>query len=68
MRDSSRPCCSIALSGSPKEPNWLYELKLDGYRALALESEGRLQLRSRNDKDFNASYPGFVEALASMPW
>jgi len=51
----------------PEGPNWLYELKLDGYRALAIKSGGKVQLRSRNDKDFNARYPGLVEALGSMP-
>jgi DNA ligase D-like protein (predicted ligase) len=51
----------------PEGPDWLYELKLDGYRALAVKSGGRVQLRSRNDKDFNARYPALVEALASMP-
>ena len=51
----------------PEGPNWLYELKLDGYRAMALKSGGRVQLRSRNDNDFNARYPGLVKALGSMP-
>jgi ATP-dependent DNA ligase len=51
----------------PESPNWLYELKLDGYRAMAVKSGGKVQLRSRNDKDFNARYPGLMEALGSMP-
>jgi ATP-dependent DNA ligase len=51
----------------PEGPNWLYELKLDGYRALAVKSGGRVQLRSRNDKGFNARYPILVKALGSMP-
>src|SRR5579863_4894111 len=51
----------------PEGPEWLMELKLDGYRALAIKSVGRVQLRSRNDNDFNSRYPGIVKALASMP-
>jgi DNA ligase D-like protein (predicted ligase) len=44
---------------------WLYELKLDGYRAEAIKTGG--QLRSRNEKDFNAKYPAIVKALAALP-
>jgi DNA ligase D-like protein (predicted ligase) len=51
----------------PEGIEWLYELKLDGYRALALKSGGRVQLRSRNDYDFTARYPSLVKALGSMP-
>ena len=51
----------------PEGPDWLYELKLDGYRALAIKSGGKVRLRSRNDKGFNARYPRLVEALGSMP-
>jgi bifunctional non-homologous end joining protein LigD len=48
----------------PEGPGWLHELKFDGYRALAIKTGGRLQLRSRNDKDFSARYPGILKALA----
>jgi len=51
----------------PEGPDWLYELKLDGYRVIAIKSGGNVQLRSRNDKDFNARYLALVEALGSMP-
>jgi DNA ligase D-like protein (predicted ligase) len=51
----------------PDDPNWLLELKLDGYRALAFKTDGRVHLRSRNDNDFNGHYPGIVQALESMP-
>src|SRR4051812_33719217 len=51
----------------PEGSDWLYELKLDGYRALALKTRGKVQLRSRNDKDFAATYPHIVKALAPLP-
>src|SRR6202050_680795 len=51
----------------PEGADWLTELKLDGYRALAFKTGGKVQLRSRNDNDFNGRYPGIVKALAAMP-
>src|ERR1700681_2080059 len=51
----------------PEGVEWLVELKLDGYRALAIKSGGKVRLRSRNDNDFNARYPAIVKALAAMP-
>ena len=46
---------------------WQYELKFDGYRAVAFKSGGSVFLRSRNDRDFNAKYPSIVRALAGLP-
>src|SRR5580704_4607478 len=51
----------------PEGPNWLVELKLDGYRSLAIKTGGKVRLRSRNDKDFTARYSSLVKALSPMP-
>ena len=51
----------------PEGATWQFEIKLDGYRAIAFKSGGRVQLRSRNDKDFGGKYPAIVKALAAMP-
>jgi len=51
----------------PAGEQWLYELKLDGYRAVAFKRNGGVHLRSRNDKNFNGSYPAVVAALARLP-
>ena len=44
-----------------------YEIKWDGFRAIALKTGGSVHLRSRNDKDFSGKYPAIVKALAGMP-
>jgi DNA ligase D-like protein (predicted ligase) len=51
----------------PSGDQWFYELKLDGYRAIAFKRNGAIHLRSRNDNDFNARYPAVVGALATLP-
>jgi bifunctional non-homologous end joining protein LigD len=60
------PMLLLPTAALPVGPAWSYELKLDGYRALAVKTEGKVRLRSRNDKDFNARYPGIVRGLANL--
>jgi bifunctional non-homologous end joining protein LigD len=52
----------------PDEPaRWEYQLKLDGYRAVAFRTNDRIHLRSRNDNDFSTRYPSVVRGLARLP-
>ena len=60
------PMLLQCVSSLPEGPEWSYEIKLDGYRALAIKASGKVLLRSRNDKDFNSKYPGIAKALAPL--
>jgi ATP-dependent DNA ligase len=46
--------------------NWLYEVKFDGYRALAFKSGKETRLVSRNQKDFT-KFPQLDDALKTLP-
>jgi bifunctional non-homologous end joining protein LigD len=46
----------------PEGDGWLYEVKWDGYRALLIKDGDHVQLRSRNDKNLTAMYPGIAAA------
>ena len=51
----------------PEGESWLYELKLDGYRAIASKKKGKVHLWSRNENDFAARCPAIAKALTSLP-
>jgi bifunctional non-homologous end joining protein LigD len=60
------PMLLLPTNSLPTGANWLYELKLDGYRALGIKSGGKIALRSRNDNDFTQRYAGISRALAAL--
>ena len=45
------------------EQNWIYEIKWDGYRALAYLKKGTVEIRSRNNKSFNEKFYPVYDAL-----
>ena len=51
----------------PEGLEWSYEIKFDGYRALAIKTSDKVQLRSRNDNDFSERYPRITAAVAALP-
>jgi bifunctional non-homologous end joining protein LigD len=58
------PMKALAVEQLP-EGDWLYEIKHDGYRALAFKDGENVRLVSRNKKAFD--YPQLVDALRKLP-
>jgi len=51
----------------PKGDHWIYELKFDGIRALALKRGKNIELISRNAKDLTEKFPEVARALRDLP-
>src|SRR5688572_10098083 len=56
------PMAALLVDVLPEGPEWSYELKLDGYRALIMKDGASLRIRSRNDKDLMQTYPAVAAA------
>src|ERR1700733_12464815 len=48
------------------DPDWLFEIKWDGYRALAFVKMGQVELKSRSNKTWNGEFSPIVKALEKL--
>jgi ATP-dependent DNA ligase len=61
-----RPQLSQLVEKPPSGPQWLHEIKLDGYRMAARIDNGRVQLLTRTGLDWTDKYPSAIAALANL--
>jgi bifunctional non-homologous end joining protein LigD len=55
------------VSELPTGDEWLFELKLDGIRAVAVKQGRNVRIFSRLPRELTAEYPKIVEALQRLP-
>jgi bifunctional non-homologous end joining protein LigD len=57
------PMLAASAAKAFNDPDWLFEIKWDGYRAVAFIEDGRVRLVSRNQNDLTAQF----SELKSLP-
>jgi bifunctional non-homologous end joining protein LigD len=66
------PMLATSAAKAFDDPDWLFEIKWDGYRAVAFIEDGRVRLVSRNQNDLTAQFselkslPQFVKAGSAI--
>ncbi|HEX6225853.1 MAG TPA: DNA ligase D [Chryseolinea sp.] len=58
-----KPMLATLVNKPFDEEGWSYEIKWDGFRTLSYLQEGSVEMRSRNNKDFNKKFYPIFDAL-----
>ena len=60
------PMKALSTAPPPHDGNWLYEVKFDGFRVLAIKNGKSVELWSRNQKPLNEKFSKVAEAVARL--
>ena len=67
MPDKLQPQLATLASQAPDGPEWLHEIKYDGYRLLARIEDGEVRLITRGGLDWTAKFPALAHRLGELP-
>ncbi len=62
-----KPQLTKLVDQPPEGPEWLHEIKFDGYRMHARLDRGAVRLLTRTGLDWTHKYPAIAAALTSLP-
>jgi bifunctional non-homologous end joining protein LigD len=60
------PMKALLQAEPPSGDDWVYEIKFDGFRALAYADGANVRLLSRNEKSFDDKFPEIAEAIGDL--
>jgi bifunctional non-homologous end joining protein LigD len=63
-----RPTLATLTDKPFDDPDWVFETKWDGFRAIAVAGPGHASLYSRNGNDISRKYPSICAALAAIKY
>jgi bifunctional non-homologous end joining protein LigD len=62
-----KPQLATPTNAAPAGPEWLHEIKYDGYRLFSRIEHGDVRLITRNGLDWTAKFPELARALGRLP-
>src|SRR5438270_10799145 len=62
-----KPQLAVLVKAAPDGPNWLHEIKMDGYRMHARVDAGHVQILTRRGNIWTDKYPAIAKAVAGLP-
>src|SRR3954454_2285952 len=62
-----RPQLTELVDAAPDGPEWLHEIKFDGYRMHARLDRGAVRLLTRTGLDWTHKYPAIASAVSALP-
>lgn len=62
-----RPQLALLVRRVPDGPQWVHEIKYDGYRIGCRIDRGKVTLYSRNNRDWTATFPEVAAAARDLP-
>ncbi|MDB5023979.1 MAG: ligase [Mucilaginibacter sp.] len=65
MPERIKPMLATLVDEPFDDPDWIYEVKWDGYRAISYINNGSVNILSRNNKSFNDKYYPLRELLSA---
>ena len=61
-----KPCLPTLVDKPPAGPQWVHEIKWDGYRVSAYLNDGKATIRTRGGYDWTARFPMIAAALLGL--
>ncbi|MGO7583340.1 non-homologous end-joining DNA ligase [Rhizobium ruizarguesonis] len=67
MPDRIEPCLALLKAAAPSGPDWIFEIKWDGYRLALHLDHGKVRIITRGGHDWTHRFPTIHAAATALP-
>ncbi|ARQ58969.1 ATP-dependent DNA ligase protein [Rhizobium sp. Kim5] len=67
MPDRIEPCLALLKTAAPSGPDWIFEIKWDGYRLAVHRDHGKVRIITRGGHDWTHRFPTILATAKALP-